>query len=72
MVQDAAAVYAHVVQKYQAEGKRFKIFLIGDSSGGNLVLSLARWLRDERPLQGPDGLILLSVSLPHRSVTRSN
>lgn len=62
VVQDAAAVYAHVVQKYQAEGKRYKIFLIGDSSGGNLALSLARWLRDERHLPNPDGLILLSPS----------
>lgn len=62
VVQDAAAVYAHVIQQHQAEGKRFKIFLIGDSSGGNLVLSLARWLRDERHFPVPDGLILLSPS----------
>ncbi|KAG2001558.1 endoplasmic reticulum protein [Coprinopsis cinerea AmutBmut pab1-1] len=62
VVQDAATVYSHVVEKYTAEGKRFKIFLIGDSSGGNLVLALARWLRDEGKLRVPDGLVLLSPS----------
>ena len=34
---------------------------MGDSSGGNLVLSTARWLRDENLLPPPDGLLLLSV-----------
>ncbi|KAM5536086.1 hypothetical protein V8D89_010185 [Ganoderma adspersum] len=39
-----------------------KIVLIGDSAGGNLVLALARWIRDEGVLPPPDGLILLSPS----------
>jgi acetyl esterase/lipase len=58
VVQDAAAVYAHVVQEY---GTKCKVILIGDSSGGNLVLSLARWIRDEAHLPLPHGLLLLSV-----------
>ncbi|PPQ97284.1 hypothetical protein CVT26_006677 [Gymnopilus dilepis] len=63
VVIDAAAVYAHVVERYKkAHNSRWKIILIGDSSGGNLVLSLARWLRDEGHLPLPDGLLLLSVS----------
>ncbi|TFK29482.1 alpha/beta-hydrolase [Coprinopsis marcescibilis] len=62
VVQDAAAVYQHVVEKYAAQQKKCKIFLIGDSSGGNLVLSLARWLRDEKHFPYPDGLVLLSPS----------
>ncbi|KAI0716424.1 alpha/beta-hydrolase [Earliella scabrosa] len=39
-----------------------KIILIGDSAGGNLVLALARWIRDEGVLPPPDGLLLLSPS----------
>jgi len=42
-----------------------KIILIGDSSGGNLVLGTARWLRDENLLPPPDGLLLLSVRRSH-------
>ncbi|KAG6852621.1 hypothetical protein C0991_010392 [Blastosporella zonata] len=62
-IQDAATVYARVVERYRnrAVGRR-KIVLIGDSSGGNLVLALARWLRDEGTLPMPDGLLLLSPS----------
>jgi acetyl esterase/lipase len=41
--------------------KGCRIILIGDSSGGNLVLGTARWLRDENLLPPPDGLLLLSV-----------
>ncbi|KAF9652658.1 alpha/beta-hydrolase [Thelephora ganbajun] len=59
-IQDAAAVYYHIVEKYSKHGCR--IILIGDSSGGNLVLSTARWLRDENLLPPPDGLLLLSPS----------
>jgi acetyl esterase/lipase len=83
-VQDAAAVYYHIVKKYgerhgaikafslildlgkcHARGmpKGCRIILIGDSSGGNLVLATARWLRDENLLPPPDGLLLLSVRL---------
>lgn len=42
--------------------KSCKIILIGDSAGGNLVLALARWIRDEAKLPPPDGLLLLSPS----------
>jgi len=62
VVQDAASVYAYVVDKYAQENKKCKIILVGDSSGGNLALSLARWLRDEGRLPVPGGLILLSPS----------
>lgn len=106
-VQDAAAVYAHVLRKYgcctdsetsssqsrsspgRSEDaasqpsdayssrselfdtptlahasirKPCKVILIGDSAGGNLVLALARWIRDEALLPPPDGLLLLSPS----------
>ncbi|KAL0959752.1 hypothetical protein HGRIS_011442 [Hohenbuehelia grisea] len=62
VVQDAAAVYAHVVKKHNREKGKCKIVLIGDSSGGNLALALARWIRDEARLPMPDGLLLLSPS----------
>ena len=45
--------------------KGCRIILIGDSSGGNLVLATARWLRDENLLPQADGLLLLSVRRPH-------
>ncbi|KAI9509293.1 alpha/beta-hydrolase [Russula earlei] len=41
---------------------RPRVILIGDSAGGNLVLALARWIRDEGVLPGPDGMLLLSPS----------
>jgi acetyl esterase/lipase len=64
VIQDAAAVYAHVMERFHKKHtESCKIILIGDSSGGNLVLALARWLRDEGNLPMPDGLLLLSVSL---------
>ncbi|KAL0063238.1 hypothetical protein AAF712_009840 [Marasmius tenuissimus] len=47
---------------FQGLKKRCKIVLIGDSSGGNLVLTMARWLRDEKLLPEPDGLLLFSPS----------
>ena len=47
---------------FQGVKKRCKIVLIGDSSGGNLVLTMARWLRDEKLLPEPDGLLLFSPS----------
>lgn len=63
VIQDAAAVYTHVVQRFRkAHTTGCKIVLVGDSSGGNLVLALARWLRDEGNLPMPDGLLLLSPS----------
>ena len=45
-----------------AAAHRPRIILIGDSAGGNLVLALARWIRDEGVLPLPDGMILLSPS----------
>ena len=63
VVMDAAAVYSHVVEKYSAliALEKCRIILVGDSSGGNLVLALARWIRDEGHLSMPNGLLLLSV-----------
>jgi acetyl esterase/lipase len=59
-LQDAAAVYLHIVQNYQ--DIKYRIVLIGDSAGGNLALALTRWIRDEGMLRMPHGLLLLSVS----------
>ena len=53
-----------------AQTLRCKIVLIGDSAGGNLVLALARWIRDEARLPPPAGLLLLSPSCdPCKSVS---
>ncbi|KAI0764579.1 alpha/beta-hydrolase [Trametes elegans] len=54
------AIHAHVAEV--AANTNCKIILIGDSAGGNLVLALARWIRDEGLLPPPDGLLLLSPS----------
>ncbi|KIY71001.1 alpha/beta-hydrolase [Cylindrobasidium torrendii FP15055 ss-10] len=55
---DAATAYTHVSNMYPLA----KIVLIGDSSGGNLVLALTRWIRDQNKLAMPTGLLLLSPS----------
>ncbi|KIY66247.1 alpha/beta-hydrolase [Cylindrobasidium torrendii FP15055 ss-10] len=55
---DAATAYTHVSAKYP----NAKLVLIGDSSGGNLVLALTRWIRDQGVLRMPTGLLLLSPS----------
>lgn len=69
-LQDGAAVYADIIEKYKRQDAESKIsrpacriVLIGDSSGGNLALALARWIRDEGKLPMPHGLLLLSVSV---------
>ncbi|KAJ3993497.1 Alpha/Beta hydrolase protein [Lentinula boryana] len=73
VIMDAAAAYSHIVDKYygsdfasrltnQPASKPCKIILLGDSSGGNLALALARWIRDEQVLPTPDGLLLFSPS----------
>ncbi|KAI8976694.1 alpha/beta-hydrolase [Trametes punicea] len=54
------AVHSHIAEV--AANTNCKIILIGDSAGGNLVLALARWIRDEGLLPPPDGLLLLSPS----------
>lgn len=59
-MQDAAAVYLHIIQNYK--DIEYRIVLIGDSAGGNLALALTRWVRDEGTLRMPHGLLLLSVS----------
>lgn len=40
-----------------------RIILIGDSTGGNVMLALSRWIRDEGLLRQPAGVLLLSVSV---------
>ncbi|PCH35403.1 alpha/beta-hydrolase [Wolfiporia cocos MD-104 SS10] len=55
--EDVRQRVAHAAQRTQC-----KVILIGDSAGGNLVLALARWIRDEGVLPPPDGLLLLSPS----------
>lgn len=57
-VADAATAYTHVSRALPDA----KIVLIGDSSGGNLVLALTRWIRDHGKLPMPAGLLLLSPS----------
>lgn len=57
-------MYHHVVRSYEHQKQPVKVVLLGDSSGGNLVLALARWIRDEKHLPLPDALLLLSVSTP--------
>ncbi|GAA5977625.1 hypothetical protein JCM11641_006879 [Rhodosporidiobolus odoratus] len=71
-LQDAISVYAHLIR----EGvPAHKIVLIGDSSGGNIVLALARWLRDEKKLPQAGGMLLLSPwcdpshSFPHSTTS---
>lgn len=56
-----------------AAAHRPRIILIGDSAGGNLVLALARWVRDEGVLPMPDGMLLLSPSCDpctHRGIAK--
>ncbi|GAA6002261.1 alpha/beta hydrolase [Rhodotorula paludigena] len=71
-LQDGLSVYAHLVR---SGVPAHKIVLIGDSAGGNIVLALARWLRDEKKLAAPGGLLLLSPwcdpghSFPHSTTS---
>lgn len=57
-----AAVY-HVHTKHQVPLN--KIFLLGDSAGGNLVLATARYFHEHPLSDGPElalaGLLLMSV-----------
>lgn len=56
-VQDAVAVYVHLVRSGVPANK---IVIIGDSAGGNIALAVARWVRDHRVVPAPGGLLLLS------------
>lgn len=67
-LQDAASVYAQLIRSGVPS---HKIVLIGDSAGGNIVLALARWIRDEKKTAPPGGLLLLSVSPANRHFTGS-
>lgn len=55
-------VYSTQANTGPVAAHRPRVILIGDSAGGNLVLALARWIRDEGVLPLPDGMILLSPS----------
>ncbi|GAA6002369.1 hypothetical protein JCM10207_001085 [Rhodosporidiobolus poonsookiae] len=67
-LQDGLSVYAHLIR---SGVPAHKIVIIGDSAGGNIALALARWIRDEKKLPAPAGLLLLSPwcdpshSFPH-------
>ncbi|GAA6027303.1 hypothetical protein JCM8097_002575 [Rhodosporidiobolus ruineniae] len=71
-LQDGLSVYAHLIR---SGVPAHKIILIGDSAGGNIVLALARWLRDEKKLPQAGGLLLLSPwcdpshSFPHSTTS---
>ncbi|BGP16013.1 hypothetical protein JCM10213_005436 [Rhodosporidiobolus nylandii] len=71
-LQDGLSVYAHLIR---SGVPAHKIVLIGDSAGGNIVLALARWLRDEKKLPQAGGLLLLSPwcdpshSFPHSTTS---
>jgi acetyl esterase/lipase len=54
--------------------RRPRIIVTGDSAGGHLVSALARRIRDEGALPGPDAVLLLLPSYDpctHRSMVSS-
>lgn len=55
---DVASVFDNLINERKVPPSR--IVIIGDSAGGNLALSLARFIRDERLKDTPAGLLLLS------------
>ena len=59
-LQDGLSVYAHLVHVDKINPEH--IVLLGDSAGGNIVLAMARWLRDTKVLPQAGGLLLFSVS----------
>ncbi|GAA5916578.1 hypothetical protein JCM6882_002548 [Rhodosporidiobolus microsporus] len=71
-LQDALSAYANLIRQGVPP---HKIVLIGDSAGGNIVLALARWLRDEKKLPQAGGMLLLSPwcdpshSFPHSTTS---
>ncbi|GAA6063487.1 hypothetical protein JCM10212_001003 [Sporobolomyces blumeae] len=56
-LQDAVSVYLHLLRLGVPS---HKVVLIGDSAGGNIILALARWIRDTKNVGRPGGLLLLS------------
>ncbi|GAA5851334.1 hypothetical protein JCM8547_004211 [Rhodosporidiobolus lusitaniae] len=71
-LQDGLSVYAHLIRQGVPA---HKIVLIGDSAGGNIILAMARWLKDEKKLPQVGGLLLLSPwcdpshSFPHSTTS---
>ncbi|ORY61045.1 Alpha/Beta hydrolase protein [Leucosporidium creatinivorum] len=63
-LQDVAAVFVRLIQLVVPADR---IILIGDSTGGNIMLALARWIRDEGLLRQPAGVLLLSATDPLNS-----
>ncbi|ORY88380.1 alpha/beta hydrolase fold-domain-containing protein [Leucosporidium creatinivorum] len=55
-LQDIAAVFVRLIQLGIPADR---IILTGDSTRGNIILALARWIRDEGLLRQPAGVLLL-------------
>jgi monoterpene epsilon-lactone hydrolase len=59
-VEDCRAAYRWILENGPAgPGPAHRLFFSGDSAGGNLVLSLAAWARDEQ-LRAPDAVVVMS------------
>jgi len=59
-IEDCRAAYRWILEHDPGgESSPSKIFVGGDSAGGNLSLALACWIRDER-LRAPDAVVALS------------
>ncbi len=59
-IEDCRAAYRWLLQNGpEGPGAAGRLFIGGDSAGGNLALSLSAWLRDE-PLRSPDAVVALS------------
>jgi len=67
-IEDCRTAYRWLVDNGpQGSGAATRVFVAGDSAGGNLTLSLIAWLRNQ-PLRQPDAAIALS---PHTDSTMS-
>jgi monoterpene epsilon-lactone hydrolase len=59
-IEDCRTAYRWLLQNGpQAAGAAQRLFIAGDSAGGNLALALIAWLRDQ-PLRSPDAAVALS------------
>ena len=59
-VEDCRTAYHWILENGpDGPGPASKLFFGGDSAGGNLALSLAGWIRDER-LRAPDAVVAMS------------